>query len=53
MIRLEEVYRQQLKKWQDQQERETRFRPAMVDAVRIALEDFLASRGLWPPAEGE
>jgi hypothetical protein len=53
MIRLDEVYRHQLKKWQDQQEQETRFRPAMVDAIRIALEDFLASSGFWPPAEGK
>lgn len=53
MVRLPVVFRQQLQKWCDQQEHETRVRPDQVDGVRIALEDFLARAGLWPPQDEE
>ena len=43
MVRLPEVYRQQLKKL-----RETTRRP-MTTEIQIALEKHLAESGLWPP----
>lgn len=49
MVRLPEEYRTQLKLWQEQQRKQTRLRPDMVDGVKLALEDFLGAFGLWPP----
>jgi hypothetical protein len=45
MVRLPEVYRDQLRKL-----RETTRRP-MTTEIQIALEEHLAKSGLWPPEE--
>jgi hypothetical protein len=44
MVRLPEVYREQLRKLQEKTRR------PMTSDIQIALEEYLAKAGLWPPS---
>jgi predicted DNA-binding protein len=46
LIRLPEVYRDQLRKLKE------RTRRPMTEDVKIALEEYLKNHGLWPPSAG-
>jgi hypothetical protein len=49
MVRLPEVFREQLDAVRDQLYAEHRYRPPYTVLVQQALEDYLRERGLWPP----
>jgi hypothetical protein len=51
MARLPEIYRTQIRKYQELHRLEHKFRPTITDVLQVALEEFLAQQGLWPPEE--
>lgn len=51
MVRLPDVYRQQLRELQKVMKGRLRFAPPMTALIQQAIEDLLVKEGLWPPVE--